>query len=300
MSWADGLQVAGYRAGWGLVKRLPERIAYRAFDQVADRMTARNGKSVQRLRANYARVRPELTPAQLEELVRAGVRSYLRYWCDAFRLSVIDPEDLDAGFELRNRDLPQRIVDQGEPLVLFLGHMGNWDYCGAWATTHFAKVTTVAERLKPEQVFQEFLDFRESLGMRIIPLTGRVSPFPELREALTGGAFVPLLADRDLSGSGITVRLGGHELSVAAGPARLAIETGAALYPLAVYYEPWPGHVRHRTIAEFGPRILVPDRGSDQEKTVAMTQQCFDFIGEKIVEHTQDWHMMQRLFLADT
>ena len=92
-------------------------------------------------------------------------------------------------------------------MVAFLGHLGTWDLAGAWGTTHLGPVTTVAVRLKPEEVFEEFLAFRESLGMTIIPLTGGVNPFPALREAARRPGIIPLLADRDLTAKGVEVVL---------------------------------------------------------------------------------------------
>ena len=188
------LTLAGYRTGWALVRRLPERAAYKAFDVIADSMYMRGGKHVNRMRSNYAKVRPELSENDLEDLVRAGMRSYMRYWCDAFRLSTLTPEQLAPRVRLVGDEDARAVLAEGRSLVLFLGHLGNWDMCGAWATTHFAKVTTVAERLKPEELFDEFLEFRESLGMRIIPLTGGDNPFGELVRAARDGAFIPLLA----------------------------------------------------------------------------------------------------------
>lgn len=296
---ADHAETLGYRAGWRLVRALPERSAYAMFDRIADRMAAGGGRSVQRMRANYARVRPDLNDAQLDDLVRAGCRSYLRYWCDAFRLSVLSPAQVDERMRLTGCDADARArAAAGEPIVCFLGHLGNWDMAGAWSTTHFAHVTTVAERLKPESVFQEFLDFRTSLGMTILPLTGGVDVFPTLREALSRGGFVPLLADRDLSGRGVEVTLLGHRSKAAIGPARLAIETGAALYSLSMHYEPRPGG-GHRVVADFSPRIEVPIDGTMVEKVQRMTQQCIDHLGRTIETHTEDWHMMQRVFLEE-
>lgn len=300
MKLRDRLEVAGYRLAWSVVRTLPERAAYSTFDRVADVMSRRNGKSVQRMRSNYARIRPELDDAQLDALVAQGVRSYLRYWCDAFRLPRHTPESLDEGIRLTGHDEEARaIVARGEPLVLFLGHLGNWDFCGAWATFHFAPVTTVAERLKPEQVYDEFVAFRESLGMRILPLTGGPEVFPQLREAIAGGGFVPLLADRDLTSHGVEVTMCGHRMRAATGPARLSLETGAALFPLAVTYEQVPGRAAHRVVAHFGPRVEASGDGSPTEQVQAMTQQCIDSLGGVIREHTQDWHMMQRVFVDD-
>lgn len=294
---AEGL---AYRAAWRLVCRLPERTAYTVFDRVARSLHRRNGRSVQQMRSNYAAVRPELGPEELESLVAEGVSSYLRYWCDSFRLPRETPATLDARIRLTGHDTEARaIVDRGEPLILFLGHLGNWDHCGAWATEHFAPVTTVAERLKPESVFDAFVDFRESLGMRILPLTGGNHVYSQLREAISHGGFVPLLSDRDLTHSGVEVTLCGHRTRAAVGPAKLALETGAALFPLAITYEPIPGRAAHRVVARFGARVRPSGAGTADEQVRAMTQQCVDSLGETISERTQDWHMMQRVFLTE-
>ncbi|WP_446663824.1 phosphatidylinositol mannoside acyltransferase [Flexivirga sp. B27] len=297
MTLRDDAEGLAYRAAWRMVRRLPERAAYAAFDRVACSMHRRNGRSVQQMRANYALVRPELDAAELDSLVGEGVSSYLRYWCDAFRLPRETPETLDARIRLTGHEAEARaIVERGEPLILFLGHLGNWDHCGAWATNSFAPVTTVAERLKPESVFDAFVEFRESLGMRILPLTGGDNAYPQLREALSRGGFVPLLADRDLTRSGVEVTLCGQRTRAAVGPARLAIETGAALFPLAITYEPIPGRAAHRVVARFGARVQPVAGRSEAEQVQAMTQQCVDDLGETIKARTQDWHMMQRYF----
>ena len=75
-----------YNLAWKIIRWIPESRAYSLANRFADFLYARNGKGVNRLRSNYRRVRPELDGAQLEFLVNAGMRSYLRYWCDTFRL----------------------------------------------------------------------------------------------------------------------------------------------------------------------------------------------------------------------
>lgn len=301
MSLGEVAQVAGFRAAWKLVCKLPESAAYGMFDRIADVTYRRDGRSVQRMRANYAKVRPELDGAALEQLVKDGVRSYLHYWCDAFRLSVHSPQQLADRMRLVGQEAEARgIVGRGEPIILFLGHMGNWDLAGAWSTTYFAPVTTVAERLKPEELFEEFLAFRESLGMTILPLTGADDTYPRLVAALRDGGFVPLLADRDLTSNGVEVDLLGHRIKAATGPARLALDTGAALFPLSVSYEKVPGRAAPRVVADFGPRVQIPTATDDRTEQVRrMTQACIDHLGAGIREHTADWHMMQRIFLDD-
>jgi phosphatidylinositol dimannoside acyltransferase len=274
-------------------------VAYRSFDLLADVAWRRRGKGVERMRSNYATVRPELTPAELDALVRAGMRSYLRYWCDSFRLPDRSVDELVAGVRTIGVDRVRAELESGRSAVIFLGHMGNWDFAGAWSTTQLAPVTTVAERLKPEELFDEFVEFREGLGMRIIALTGGSDVFRELTQACRAGALVALLADRDLTNGGIEVDFCGERSRMAVGPAALALNTGAALYPAVVHYEPNPLGHGWRTVVTFHDAVVPPTKGTTREKIQAMTQTCADVLGEGVRAHTQDWHMMQRVFTKD-
>jgi phosphatidylinositol dimannoside acyltransferase len=296
---ADRVALAGYRTGWFLVRRMPGRLAYGAFDLMADVAWRRRGKGVERLRSNYATVRPELAPAELDALVRAGMRSYLRYWCDAFRLPDRSVEDLIHGVRVVGLDPVRAHLQSGRSAVVFLGHLGNWDFAGAWSTTQLAPVTTVAERLKPEELFDEFLAFREGLGMRIIPLTGGSDVFRELTTACRSGALVALLADRDLTNGGIEVDFCGERARMAVGPAALATNTGAVLYPGMVHYERQPQGHGWRTVVTFHDAVVQPEQGTSRDKIQAMTQACADVLSQAVREHTEDWHMMQRVFTKD-
>ena len=298
----DRITVMGFTLGWTAVRRLPAAGAYRLFDTLAEGVYRRNGKGVRRLRENYRRVRPELTGPDLERLVATGMRSYLRYWCEAFRLPDRPLSDIVAQVRVIGDEPVRADLEAGRGVVCFMAHLGNWDPAGAWSTTQLSPVTTVAERLRPEELFRAFLGFRERLGMTILPLTGAGEVFTALQAAVHAGALVPLLADRDLTATGIEVDLCGHRARVAPGPAALAVATGARLFPVSVYYEPVP-RTEHgsgqRLIIHFHHPVEPPAVGSDREKTAAMTQACADALGVTIRERTEDWHMMQRVFVAD-
>jgi KDO2-lipid IV(A) lauroyltransferase len=298
----DRLQVAGFQIGWYAVRRLPEPAAYLAFDALADVLVRRGGKGLTRLRANYARVRPELGERELDALVSEGMRSYMRYFCEAFRLNDLSAEQL-ADIVRTSGDGPVReLLAQGRSVVVFIAHMGNWDLAGAWSTLHLAPVTTVAERLEPEEVFQGFLDFRESLGMTILPLTGGPDPFVGLKAAAGRGDFIALVADRDLTRNGVEVDFCGQRARMAKGPAVLSVLTGAPLFAASIYYtraERGHGIGGRHVFVEFSEQIERPQGVPTAVAVESMVADCAAHLEAGIREHTADWHMLQRVFAED-
>ncbi|HEU4911525.1 MAG TPA: phosphatidylinositol mannoside acyltransferase [Actinomycetes bacterium] len=299
---AAGATYGLYAGAWALVRRLPEGAAYRLFELVADAVWRRQGRAVQRLEANLRRARPDLDPPALRRLSREGMRSYLRYWCDAFRLPDWDRDRVVSTVRVEGEQhLRRNVGEGGRGVVAALMHMGNWDHAGAWATLTGAPVVTVAERLRPERLFERFLAYRQGLGMEILPLTGGDGDLLDtLSQRLRSGRLVPLLADRDLRASGIDVELLGEATRMPPGPALLALRTGAALHPVSIWHEAgddedWPA----RLVIRFHDEVTAPPTGTTREKVTTMTQQVADVFGAAIREHPQDWHMLQPLWLAD-
>src|SRR5215472_18873408 len=97
MSLGERASTLAYRAGWLAVRLIPEPMARWIFTQIADYLWRRQGKSVRQLAANLRRVRPDASEAELRQLTRAGMRSYLRYWVEAFRLPTMPIERITSG-----------------------------------------------------------------------------------------------------------------------------------------------------------------------------------------------------------
>jgi len=300
---ADGVGSAGYwlyAAAWAVVRRLPERLAYRLFEVLADMVWRQRGPAVVRLENNLRRARPDATPTELRALARAGMRSYLRYWCDAFRLPDWDRDRVVSTVRVEGEHHLRDNTGAGRRGVVgALMHMGNWDHAGAWASLTGAPVVTVAERLRPERLYARFLAYRESLGMEILPLTGGEGTLLDtLSQRLRAGRLVPLLSDRDLRSSGIEVELLGERTRLPPGPAMLALRTGASLHPVSIWHEDSAGAVPTLVIRFHDP-VEPPAEGRTREKVTAMTQQVADVFGDAIRAHPEHWHMLQPLWLAD-
>ncbi len=281
----------GYLAGWRVVRLLPEPVAGRLFDWGADRASD-DGRSMEMLRRNLTRVVGAENVTR--RLVRDSVRSYARYWREAFRLPTLAS---DATLMARltegvvGREALDASVAKGRGVIFTLPHSGNWDMAGFWLVNNYGQFTTVAERVRPEVLFDAFVDFRESLGFEVLPLTGGGQPpFERLREVLEGGGIVCLMGERDLKQTGVKVDFFGEETTMPSGSARLAMETGAAL------------HVAHSWFYEDedGPGWGLSASDEVEVTTLAETmQRVADLFAANIAAHPEDWHMLQPEWTVD-
>jgi KDO2-lipid IV(A) lauroyltransferase len=177
----------------------------------------------------------------------------------------------------------------GRGAVFALPHSGNWDMAGVWMVQYYGTFTTVAERLKPESLYRRFITYRETLGMEVIPhVGGDRPPFEVLTERLRANRLVCLMAERDLTRTGVQVDFFGEATRMPRGPARLAIETGAALIPVHCW------NLRNNWGVEFFPPLDTS--GGD---VGALTQALADRFAAGIAAHPEDWHMLQPQWLAD-
>jgi lauroyl/myristoyl acyltransferase len=279
----------GYAAGWLMVRAMPEFAARNIFD--AGALYASLGGGPDQLRKNLARVIGG-APAEVPgSLMRASLASYARYWREAFRLPAMDHAKLARRLHestLGQQHLNAALAD-GRGAVVALPHSGNWDMAGVWLAQTHGTFTTVAERLKPESLYRRFIAYRESLGFEVLPLSGgERPPFEVLCERLRDNGIVCLMAERDLTRTGVQVDFFGEPTRMPAGPAKLAIETGAALLPTHCWF------TRDGWVAEI--HAALDCTGGD---VGAITQALAEKFAANIAAHPADWHMLQPQWLAD-
>jgi phosphatidylinositol dimannoside acyltransferase len=329
----ERLSSAAFTAGWDLVARLPESVARGLFNFGADIAWRRQGGGVRVLEGNLTRIlgtdrgstptadspgpgvaktdgdpaaaggpgtavdRTAEEGAELRALSREVLRSYARYYLETFRMQTIPDERITTGMHINfgQADLALEYLKNGRGVIFALPHMGDFELTGRWIIGYGAgSFTTVAERLKPDAVFQRFLDFRQGLGMEVLPTSGGPHPFGVMAQRLRAGKLVCIVADRDLSDTGVEVDFFGEKALFPAGPASLAVQTGAALMPVACWFEgedEWGAHIYDE--------IPVPADGTRKEKAAAMTVAMAAVFEEAIREHPQDWHMLQKVFVRD-
>jgi KDO2-lipid IV(A) lauroyltransferase len=284
----DNLSAYLYFAGWRVVRWLPESTAYKLAYSVSDFLVKRNGKSVQRLRSNLSRTQPGMTTLDLDLLVIEAMRSYMRYWCDTFRLPDWSKNRILETVTVTNEHLLIDGIAAKTGVIVAVPHAGNWDHAGAYFCAKGIRLVTVAERLKPEKLFLKFLAYRQAMGMEVLPLDGRV--LNTLEERLNEGALVALVSDRDLSRSGIEVEFFGGKARMPAGPALLALRTKAPLITAFVSYTESGVHIEFRN-------IMLPSSGDESSKVKEIVQMTAQYFEDGISESPEDWHMLQRIWI---
>jgi lauroyl/myristoyl acyltransferase len=277
-----------YFAGWRIVRWLPENFAYSLAYSVADLLTRRNGKSVQRLRSNLQRTQPEMTTLDLNLLTFQAMRSYMRYWCDTFRFPDWSKQRVQNTVTVENEHLLMDAIAAKTGVIVSLPHAGNWDHAGAYFCAKGVNLVTVAEHLKPEKLFLKFLEYRQNMGMEVLPLDGRV--LGTLAQRLRQGALVALVADRDLSRSGISVNFFNGPSRMPAGPALLAIKTDAPLITAFVSYTDTGIHIVFKN-------VILPTAGTHEEQVTEIVQMTAMHFEEGIKQNPEDWHMLQRIWI---
>ena len=280
-----------YLFAWKVIGILPEKTAYQLANFVSDQILRKNGKGIQRLRSNYKRVVPSISNSALEALTKEGMRSYLRYWFDTFRLNKWSKSRIIETTFVVRENLLRDPIETKKGCIIALPHAGNWDHAAAYFCSTGIPITAVVERLKPEAIFKKFLAYRQSIGIEAI--SHREKTIPILMERLNQGKLVALVADRDMSRNGIEVNFLGGIAKMPAGPAILAIKTGSPLVTAYIRY------LDKGIEITFDETIQLPISGSEEEQVRIVTQSMADNFAKRIKDSLVDWHMLQRIWVDE-
>ena len=284
----ENLSAIVYFAGWRLVRWLPEKAAYKIAYALADYLVKRNGKSVSRFRSNLARTQESISSSDLDVLLKKAMRSYMRYWVDTFRFPDWSMVRVRQTVSVTNEHLLTDAIAANTGVIVSLPHAGNWDHAGAYFCGKGIHLVTVAERLKPEKLFLKFLKYRQDMGMEVLSLDSET--IETLATRLREGHLVALVADRDLSKTGIQVEFFGGPTRMPAGPAVLALQTDAPLITAFVSYTSNGIHVDFKSVE-------IPTFGEQRERVSQIVQTTAKHFEDGIRLHPHDWHMLQRIWI---
>ncbi len=278
-----------YFLAWRTLPFIPASVINLLKKIVVRYIFKKDSKAVKRMRSNYQIFHPDIDHSKLNEMVKKGIDSYLRYWIETFTLNSWSKEKILNSVTPINEEILNQALAKDKGVVVAITHSANWDLAGAYYTLKRSPIKTVAEVLEPRELFEKFVAYRESLGMEIFPLEPKT--LVKLMNRAREKHIIALLADRDLTINGVKVFLAGMETSMPSGPALIAIETGAPLLTANIYY------LEQGIAVDFSPEIEIPSEGTREEKVQIVTQKIADRFTKNIGSHTHDWHMMQKVWL---
>jgi KDO2-lipid IV(A) lauroyltransferase len=284
--------LAAFRIGSSLARALPSPVTRGLARAIGAGVALPPTERRLLVMRNLRRADPTLRGAALRRATQRCFESYARYWVESFRLPELSPPELDAGIVAEGYEHIQAAFDRGTGPILVLPHLGGWEWAGFWlAQVKQVPITVVVERLEPPSVFDWFVEFRSRLGMNVVPLgpdAGRA-----VIRALKDCHVVALLSDRDITGSGIDVEFFGERTTLPAGPATLAIRTGAPLLPTATYFE---GR-QHRCVVR--PPLTVDRTASLRADVTRLTQSMASALEDLIRVAPEQWHLMSPNWPSD-
>lgn len=282
-----------YRAASSVARGLPAPLADAAARSAAvvltGAMRGRRRVLEKHLRRTHGR---DLRGWQLEVEVQRAFASYARYWLESFRLPGTPPDELDRHMAVDGMEHLEAALAAGNGVIMALPHLGGWDYGGAWFATRGYEPTVVVEPLDPPELFQWFADFREGLGVHVVPLGPEAAS--ATLQVLRAGGILGLVCDRDISGSGAEVEFLGERTTLPSGPATLALRTGAAILPTAVFFE---GRTGHRGVIR--PPIDLTRSGRFRHDVARITQDLADELAAFIRHAPEQWHCFQPNWPSD-
>ena len=288
-----------YRGLGAAIQHAPEALASGVAAAIVEVMAASDSPKRRMAERHMRRVLASGSPgtAPDERLVRRlgreAFREYARYWVDGARLAAVDPAEVcrrmtvESGFEHL-----QRGMAAGNGVVLALPHVGSWEWGGSFLNAQGYPMTSVAERLEPPELFAWFVGQRRQMGLTVVPPDNRTSS--RLLRTLREGGLVGLLCDRDILGNGVDVRFFGEHTTLPAGPATLALRSGATLLAAVVYSGPG----RHHT-AVVSPPFDTRRVGSLRADVTRVTQAVACQLEEYIRRAPEQWHMFQPNWPSD-
>ncbi len=283
-----------FKVGAGVSRVVPERFALGVGDQLGRLASRRSPARRAIVERNLRRADPSLEGRALDRAVVRLFQSYARYWVESFRLPGTSTEAIDAGFTHEGFEHLEAARAAGRGAVVALPHLGGWEWAGFWlAKVADVPVTVVVERLEPPELFDWFVELRQSFGMEVVPL-GPAAGTATVR-ALKANHALALLSDRDLGGGGPSVDFFGERTTLPAGPATLALRTGAPILPTAVYFD--GPHNRHAVVR---PPLDTSRQGGLREDVARVTQALAHELEELIRVAPEQWHLLQPNWPSDS
>jgi KDO2-lipid IV(A) lauroyltransferase len=290
-------QLAVYRVGAAVASALPGDVASgmaQGLGAFLGRLPDYDGRRAV-VASHMARVLGrELGRPERRRIVAEVYGYYSRYWAESLRLASVPQAQVEAGVSVSGEDHLEAAAALGRGVIIVTPHLGGWEWGGRYLLGTGLSVTVAVEAVEPPDLFEWFVRFREQLGFQVVAVGPGAAT--SLLRALKEKHLVCLLSDRLVGeASGTEVSFFGEPARLPAGPATLALRSGAPLVPGAIYFG--KAASSHRVV--FRPPIEFPS-GLGFRKAVHVGTQAIAREFEHLIRQAPtQWHLVQPNWPAD-
>jgi len=237
---------------------------------------------------------PSIDDRVLQGMVDEALGSYARYWAESLRLPSLSFAEVDAGMSWSGMEHVEAARQAGRGAIVALPHLGGWEWAGVWMVQQGWPMTVVVEALEPPELFEWFAGFRRRMGMNVVALGPDAGTV--VLQALKAGHVVCLLCDRNVGHAlGVEVDFFGERTNLPAGPATLALRTGAPLLPTGVFFSDRSGG----HLGAVQAPVDVGRSGRFRTDVVRITQVLSSELEQLIRRAPTQWHLMQPNWPSD-
>lgn len=290
----DTFTVGAYKLGSLLSKGVPTALSAFVGTAIGTPASIAMRDKRDMVERHMRRVVPGATDGQVRRLTQRVFDGYARYYVESFRLPTLTAKQVAASFEVEGYE--EHLVAalaRGKGAILALPHLGGWEWAGRWAADLGNKMTVVVEPLEPPELFDWFVRLRQKFGMKVIPVGPEAGA--AALAALRANEVLCLLCDRDISGTGVPTNFFGERTLLPAGPATLALRTGAALLPTAVYFtDRRDGH-----LGVIRPPVDCQRLGRLRDDVSRITNLVTKELEDLIRRAPDQWHLLQPNWPSD-
>jgi KDO2-lipid IV(A) lauroyltransferase len=273
-----------------LVARLPLSVCYACSAWVANAAWLLLPEKRRCAIENMSRASSEHGPRRARHLARRSFQNYARFIVDFVRLPSLTAQELAERFEFDDWHRYDEALALGRGCILVLMHFGNWDIGGPVLATRGYPFNVIAETQSDGRFNHELVKLRTHRGIKLIPMEKAATG---IIRAMRRNETLAILIDRPLDDGGVDVEFFGERMRIPAGPARIALRTGAKVIVVS-QVRISPKSDRVRAIVDFN--IETPNSGDVGRDTQTLTQAIMAAHERVIKRHPDQWYAFRRMW----
>jgi KDO2-lipid IV(A) lauroyltransferase len=239
------------------------------------------------VKENLQKAFPEYNKAKINKIAFGSYASFCITLVEILYLPSMSKSELESSVSYTDIPLIRGKYNEGKGVIFLGAHFGNWEYIALTVAVQLDIPITVIVKSQRNTLVTNWLDkMRVKWGNKIVTLGISIRQvYKELREK----RIVAMVADQRGPSDGIRINFMGRKASVFAGPALLALKTGAPIIFGVTIRQP---DYSYKTAIEV---ISMEDLPEEEELRIAELSQRHASVLEKYIrQFPEQWFWMHK------